>query len=299
VIGYFSRGLREVIASEGRISAFRTGLGQTGYTEGRNLTIEYRLANEADDQLPALAADLVHLRVAVILASGLPAARAAKAATATIPIVFDFGEDPVQEGLVASFNRPGGNITGFTWLTNQLFGKRLGLLSEIVREPAMLAFLGHANDPISDASSREVQIAARALGRQLETFTVEDERDFEAAFAVMAQRQVGALAVDVVPFFVARREQVISLAARYAIPAIYDQRLFAASGGLMSYGTDRLDATRQCGVYVGRILKGEKPADLPIQQPTQFEFVINLKTAKAVGLAIPPGVLAIATEIIE
>jgi len=297
VVGYLTRGFRE--ANEQQISAFRNGLNETGFVEGRNLAIEYRFADEAYDRLPALAADLVRHRVAAILASGLPAARAAKAATATIPTVFSFGEDPVKEGLVASFNRPGGNLTGLSWLTNQLFGKRLGLLSEIVPKPATLAFLGIANDPISDASAKEARMAAAALGRQLEVIAVASEIDFGAAFAAMEQRKIGAVAVDVGPFFIARREQVIVLAARHAIPAVYDQRLFAAAGGLMSYGTDRENSMRQCGVYVGRILKGEKPADLPIQQSTKFEFVINLKTAKALGLNIPSGVLAIATEVIE
>jgi putative tryptophan/tyrosine transport system substrate-binding protein len=235
----------------------------------------------------------------VIFATSPPAVRAAKAATATIPIVFSIGEDPVTEGLVASFNRPGGNVTGFSFFTNQLFGKRLGLLHDIVPKAAVFALIVNPNNPNADPDARDARVAADALGRRLEVLKAATERDLEAAFTAMVQRQVGALSVGVDEFLFDRREQLIALAARHAVPAIYARREYAASGGLMSYGASQVDSWRQAGVYVGRILKGDKPGDLPVQQATKFEFVINLKTAKALSLEIPPGVLAIADAVIE
>jgi putative ABC transport system substrate-binding protein len=279
------------------VSGFRQGLSEARYVEGRNVTIEYRWAEGRYDRLPALAADLVRHRVAVIFGNSPPTVRAAKAASATIPIVFSIGEDPVKEGLVASLNRPGGNVTGFSIFTNQLFGKRLGLLRDIVPKAAVLGLLVNPNNPNADPDARDAQVAADALGRQLEVLKAATERDLEAAFTAMVQRQVGALAVGVDASFLDRREQLAALAARHAVPAIYERREYADSGGLMSYGSP-VD-WRPAGVYVGRILKGEKPADLPVQQATKFEFVINLKTAKALGLEIPPGVLAIADAVIE
>jgi putative ABC transport system substrate-binding protein len=280
------------------MEAFRKGLGEAGYVEGKNFLIEYRSANFQFDLLPMLATDLVRRGVTVINAAGLPAARAAKAATATIPIVFSFGEDPVKEGIVAGLGRPGGNITGFTYFTNQLIAKRLGFLHDIVPKPAVLAYLVAANNPISQPDAREAQTAAAALGRQLEVVTVERE-EFERAYAAMAQRRIGALAVDSAPFFVDQREVIIALAARYRIPTIYDRRDYAEAGGLISYGASEESVRRQAGIYVARILKGEKAGDLPVQQSTTFELAINLKTAKALGLDLSQDIISIADEVIE
>jgi putative ABC transport system substrate-binding protein len=282
-----------------RLAAFRKGLSETGFVEGQNITIEYRFADLQYDRMPTLAADLVRRQVAAIYSAGIPATRAAKAATTAIPIVFSFGEDPVAEGIVPNFNRPGGNITGFTYFANQLIGKRLGLLSEIMPKAAVFAYLLHANNPVSNPDERAARNAAGALGRQLEVFAVSGESDMESAFTAMSLRRIGALAVDVVPFFLDRRDQVISLAARHRIPAIYDQRAFPGAGGLMSYGANEEETRRSAGIYIGRILKGEKPGELPVQQSTKLDFVINLKTARALGLDIPPTAVALADEVIE
>ena len=251
------------------------------------------------DQLPALAAELVRRRVAVIYAGGPPAVLAAKAQTSTIPIVFVVGEDPVKEGLVPTLNRPGGNVTGFSTFTNQLIGKRLTLLRETVPAAEVLGLLVNPTNPNADADTTDVREAAEALGRRLHVVTASTEREFETAFIAILQRRVGALIVGVDPFFRIRRDQIVALAARHALPAIYDRREFPAAGGLMSYGASYAEVSHQAGIYAGRILKGEKPADLPVQQATRFELILNLKAANELRLKIPPGVLAIADEVIE
>jgi putative ABC transport system substrate-binding protein len=281
-------------------AAWRKGLNESGYAEGRNVAIEYRWAEGQYDRLPALAADLVRHKVAVIFAGSPPAILAAKAASATIPIVFSMGEDPVKEGFVASMSRPGGNITGFSHFANQLAGKRIGLLRDIVPKAAAFALLVNPNNPNGEADTKDVQAAADTIGRQLIVLTASTERDLELAFMAIVQQRVGALLVGVDGnFLLGHRDQIAKLALRHAIPTMYDRREFPAAGGLMSYGTDRVESYRQGGIYTGRVLKGEKPADLPVQQATKFEFIINLKTAKALRLEIPPGVLAIVDEVIE
>jgi putative tryptophan/tyrosine transport system substrate-binding protein len=283
-----------------QIAAFLEGLKESGYVEGQNVAVEYRWAEGRYDRLPALAADLVRRQVSVIVAGGgAPAVLAAKAATTAIPIVFSIGSDPVGLDLVASLNRPGGNITGVYHFATGLEAKRLGLLHEMVPKATTIAVL--VNPRYSDAENqlRDVQEAAVPLGVQLVVVRANAESDFDAAFSTVVQQRSGGLLVCASPFFNTRREQLVVLAARHALPTIYEWRDFAVAGGLMSYGTSLADAYRQAGVYAGRILKGAKPADLPIMQSTKFEFVINLNTAKALGLTIPPGLLAIADEVIE
>jgi putative ABC transport system substrate-binding protein len=278
----------------------RRGLSEAGYVEGRNVVFEDRLADGRYNQLAALAADLVRRQVTVLVTSGSPAALAAKAATTTIPIVFGFGDDPVKFGLVTSLNRPGGNVTGITFLTSQLDSKRLGLLREIVPQATggIAVLLNHTNTN-AESQLTEVKQAGRALGLQLHIVNASSEGEFDPAFAAIAQTGAGALLVAGDPFYFSRREKLVALAARHAIPTMYDFRAYAEAGGLASYGTDLTEAYRQVGVYAGRIIKGEKPADLPVMQSVRFEFVINLKIAKALGLEIPPSLLARADEVIE
>jgi len=282
------------------LAGFRKGLSETGYTEGRNVTIEYRYAEGRYDRLPALAADLVNRRVSAIVATaGTPTIRAAKAATSTIPIVFVIGGDPVMFGIVATLSRPGGNITGITLLDSEVTAKRLGLLLELVPTATVIGGLTNPNNPISEPQVKELQAAARTHGRQLLVLEASTESDFAAAFAAIDRQHVDALLVAGDPFFDDRRTQLVSLAALHKVPASYIRREFIAEGGLLSYGPDVPDAFRQAGIYAGRILKGEKPPELPVMQPTKFEMAINLKTAKALGLAIPQSVLLRADEVIE
>jgi len=282
------------------LAGFRKGLSETGYTEGRNVTIEYRYAEGRYDRLPALAADLVNRRVSAIVATaGTPTIRAAKAATSTIPIVFVIGGDPVMFGIVATLSRPGGNITGITLLDSEVTAKRLGLLLELVPTATVIGGLTNPNNPISEPQVKELQAAARTHGRQLLVLEASTESDFAAAFAAIDRQHVDALLVAGDPFFDDRRTQLVSLAALHKVPASYIRREFIAEGGLLSYGPDVPDAFRQAGIYAGRILKGEKPAELPVMQPTKFEMAINLKTAKALGLATPQSVLLRADEVIE
>jgi putative ABC transport system substrate-binding protein len=296
VIGYLHYGSPGSFAPF--IAAFHQGLSEGGYIEGQNVAIEYRWAEGSYDRLPALAADLVGRKVDLIAAFGPPSARAAKTATATIPIVFGSG-DPVGEGLVASLARPGGNLTGVSLLTVELMAKRLEVLSELVPLAGVIALLVNPNSPNTEPIIRDVQEAAGAKGVQLHILKAGTESEIDAAFATLVQLQAGGLVVGTDPFFNTRREQFVALAARYGVPAIYEWREFAAAGGLISYGSSLTSVYRQIGIYTGKILKGAKPADLPVQQPTTFELVVNLKTAKALGLTVPPLLLAQANEVIE
>ena len=281
------------------LTALRRGLNEAGYVEGRNVAIEYRFAENQYDRLPALAADLVRRQVAVIVANG-PAAQAAKAATATIPIVFTAGFDPVEVGLVASLNRPGGNITGATILDVGLGPKRLEVLHELVPKATIIAVLVNPTDPArAETTLRDLQAAAHALGLQLHVLHASTDRDFDAVFASVAQLRAGGLVIGGEPFFNSRSEQLGALTIRHAVPTIYQFRTFAAAGGLASYGASLTDSYRQVGLYTGRILNGEKPADLPVVLATKVELIINLKTAKALGLTVPLPLLGRADEVIE
>jgi putative ABC transport system substrate-binding protein len=281
------------------LTAFRNGLKEAGYVEGQNVAIEYRFADNQYDRLPTLAADLVRRQVAVIVANGR-AAQAAKEATATIPIAFVAGFDPVEVGLVASMNRPGGNITGVSILDVELGPKRLELLNELVPTAKIIAVLVNPTDPArAETTSKELQMAAQTLGLQLHVLYASADRDFDTVFARMVELRAGGLVIGGEPFFNSRSEQLGTLTLRHAVPAIYQLRGFAAAGGLVSYGGSLTDAYRLVGVYTGQILKGEKPADLPIQRATKVEMIMNLRTAKVLGLTVPQSLLGRADEVIE
>ena len=298
VIGFLNSGSANTFAH--LANAFRQGLKEVGYIEGQNVTIEYRWAESRYDQLPALAAHLVKRQVNVIAATGgEQSAVAAKAATTRIPIVFTAGGDPVKQGLVASLNHPGGNLTGMFFLTGAIESKRLGLLRELVPNTAIIGVLLNPNSPAVELQLRDIPDAARAIGQRIVILEANNDRDIDAAFATLVQRRIGALLVAGDPLFSNRRDQIVALAARNSIPTIYYFREFAAAGGLMSYGANLSDVFRQLGIYAGRILKGEKPSDLPVMQPTKFELVVNLKTASSLGLTVPPSLLALADEVIE
>ncbi len=298
VIGFLSA--RSASVSAPLVSAFRQGLRETGFTEGQNVAIEYRWADGRYDRLPALAADLVSRKVDLIATSGGPSsAQAAKLATATIPITFVLGTDPVELGLVASLARPGGNLTGVSMLMTELNAKRLELLSELVPQARVIALLVNPDYPGAEGMMREVQEAARTTGVQILNLKARTEGEIDAAFRTLVQRHADALLIGNDPFFDGRIAQLVTLTGRYAVAAIQSGRDFPDSGGLMSYGTSLTAVYRQLGTYAGKILKGAKPADLPVQQPTRFELVINLKTAKALGLTVPQSILARADEVIE
>jgi putative ABC transport system substrate-binding protein len=300
VIGLITIGSFETRREED-LAAFHRGLAETGFVEGRNVAIEYRWTNGHNDQLPALAAELVRRQVAVIVTSGGPlAALAAKAATQTIPIVFDVGNDPVESGLVASFNRPGGNLTGAALLITAVLAKRLQMLHEAVPAATSVALLTNPANPVTaEAEVRELQAAARILGVHLLVLYASSPSEIEAAFTTLVQQRAGALFVSSDPTFTSLSDQIIALAARHAVPAMYQWRQYTEAGGLMSYGSSLPEATRIVGVYTGRILKGEKPADLPVQQVTKIELAINMKTAKALGITFPLTLLGRADEVIE
>jgi len=271
------------------VGGFRHGLEETGYIEGQNVAIVFRWAEGQSDRLPALATELVGRQVAVIVAGGVAAAFAAKAATTTIPIVFNTGGDPIKLGLVTSLSRPGGNATGLNIFTSELAAKRLGLLRQLVPTAAQIGVLLNPNNPTAEAQSKDIQEAARAMSLKLHILHAATEETLGTAFAIFAERRTEGLLVGADPYFNSRRNLVVALAARHGIPAMYEQREFALAGGLMSYGTSLIDSYRQVGIYTGRILKGERPADLPVVQSTKFEFVINLNAAKALGLEVPLG----------
>jgi putative tryptophan/tyrosine transport system substrate-binding protein len=282
------------------LAAFRQGLSETGYVEGRNVAIEYRWADDQYDRLPELAADLVRRHVAVIAATGgSPAALAAQLATTTIPIVFQIGVDPVKAGLVASLNRPGGNITGFANLALEIGPKRLELLHSLVPNATSIAVLVNPARANVEAETRDMQAAARALGLQLHVLHASTERDFDTVFATSVQLRAGGIVISGDPFFNTRSEQLAAMAVRHAVPAIYQFHEFAAAGGLASYGSSITNTHREAGIYTGRILKGEKPADLPVQESSKVEMILNLKTAKALGITVPLPLIARADEVIE
>jgi putative tryptophan/tyrosine transport system substrate-binding protein len=298
VIGFLNNGSSNTSAH--LAAAFRQGLSETGYVDGQNVSIEYRWADSKNDNLPGLVDDLVRRHVAIIAVSGGTAgALAAHSATTAIPIVFAIGGDPVKFRLVSSLNRPGGNITGVSFLSNVLLAKQIGILHETIGKETAIGFLINPTNPNAEADTKDAAAASNALGHRLVVVPASTEKEIDTAFANLVQQRVGAVSIFPDTLFNDQRDQLVALATRHRLHAIYNSRQFAAAGGLMSYGTDQNDAYRQVGIYTGRILKGEKPGDLPVMQSTKFEFVINLKTAKALGLTIPSGVLAIADEVIE
>jgi len=298
VIGFVNSASRQ--GYEPQVAAFLKGLGEEGYVEGRNVAIEFRWAEGHVDRLPALVADLIHRQVVVIAATTNGAAVAAKAATTTIPIVFEVGDDPVGLGLVASLDRPGGNVTGVTQLNVVVAQKRLELLHELVPTARVFALLVNPTDAaIAETNTRDTQAAASKLGLELHVLNASTERDFDSVFAELIRLRAGGLVIGNGAYFVARNGQLAELAVRHAVPAVHSNREFVAAGGLMSYGSSLADSYRQVGVYTGRILKGEKPAELPVQQATKVEFYINLKTAKALGLNVPNTLIGRADELIE
>ncbi len=297
VIGYLSA-LSEAAVPD-QVAAFRRGLTEVGLTEGQNVMIEYRWAQGQYDRLPAMADDLVHRPVDLILAQAPPAALAARGATTTIPIVFVVGSDPTAEGLVASFSRPGGNATGMTLMTAPLGQKRLEILRELAPKATVIAMLVNPASPDAVPENSDVQAVAQVIGLQLKMFTAGTPAEINSAFAAIATQRPDALLIGSDPFLLLRRDSVIPLAARLGIPAVYPFREFVASGGLISYGTNIANSYRQAGIYAGRILRGTKPADLPVMRPTTFELVINLKTARALGINIPPTLHARSDEVIE
>ena len=297
VIGYLTSG--SPAADRLRLDSVRQGLNEVGYVEGRNLAIEYRWADGHHERLAMSAADLVHRNVAVLVANTTAAALAAKRATSTLPIVFLTGRDPVELGLVPSLNRPGGNVTGVSFLVNKLVAKRLELLSELVPGAAALGMLVNPNNPNAAADTKDAQEAAAAIGRKLLVIKIAEESDLDGGFAVLVEQKILALFVAANANFIIWRDRIMELAERHAIAVSYPSRDFTVAGGLMSYGSDLTEVYRQVGVYVGRVLRGMKPADLPVHQSTKFELVINLKTAKRLGLTVPPTLLALADEVIE
>ena len=298
VVGYLHAVSPE--GQEANVASLRKGLGEHGLVEGRNFAIDYRFANNDYNRLPELAADLVRQRVNVIATpNGDQAARAAKAATTAIPIVFGSTGDPVKNGLVASYNRPGGNLTGVTSLLQELGAKRLELLHELLPGATRFAVLVHEGNPLNERVITDLRAAASSLGFQIEVLSAGTNRDIDMAFAALPQKRADALLTAPSPLFGARRLQLTTLAARYALPVMYHDRLFTEAGGLMSYGTSLADIYRQVGAYTGRIVKGEKPADLPVLQPTKFEFVINLQAGRTIGLDVPATLVATADEVIE
>ena len=298
IVGFVYPSVPEL--SAGIVAAFRKGLNETGFVEGRNVTIEFRFGYNDIAQLPKLAADLVDRRVAVIATPGsTPSALAAKAATTTIPIVFGIGPDPVEIGLVASLNRPGGNVTGISSMNAELGAKRLGFLHELLPSAVRFAVLVNPNNRNAEPLTRDAQATASAIGRQIEIFAASSAREIDAAFVSLLQKRADALLVSPDPLFDSRRVQLVTLATHHRLPTIYSFRENVEIGGLMSYGSSAAERDRQVGIYTGRILKGEKPADLPVLRAAKFEFVINLQTAKILGLNVPPSLLAIADEVIE
>jgi putative ABC transport system substrate-binding protein len=296
-IGFLHSGSRE--PNINLVTAFRKGLSEAGYVDDKNVAIEFLWAEGRYDRLPELASDLVRRQPKVIVGGGPPAAVAVKAATATIPIVFVSGDDPVKSGLVASLSRPGGNVSGVTIFTGQLAAKQLGLLRELVPKAAVVAMLVNPSNPLTESVIKDVQIAATLTNHQIQIVKASNEAEIEKAFATVAELHVDALIVGSDPYFFTRNNQIVALAAHHAVPAIYEFREFAVNGGLMSYGASITDGYRQAGVYAGQILRGAKPADLPVLQPTKFELVINLKAAKALDLILSSGLLSIADEVIE
>ena len=298
VIGFLNSGTADGFVPQ--VAAYRRGLAEAGFTEGKNVTIAFRWANGRYDRLSELAADLVGRQVAVIAAGGPPAARAAKEATSKIPIVFTSGDDPVQAGFVASLNRPGGNVTGVYLFLTQLIAKKLGLLRDLLPQVTVIgAIINPGGGGTGAIQTKDIEAAARALGLEVYIANASSQKEIEMAFAALSQQRVGALIVGADPYYNSVHAQIVALAARYAIPTLYELRPFVEAGGLISYGTDLDDGYRQAGIYAGRILKGESPADLPVLQSAKFQLVINLKTAKSLGIKISDNLLSLADEVIE